>query len=106
MQKDTLKDWIALQPGGRAWLAEQLGVSLGSVNNYCAGRPIPRRVAVAVEKLMADALKKENDFRVPFTADEFMLMQVGGYDDTTDFARAAISQKARELGKSHRRHDG
>lgn len=110
---DSLRNWIAARTGGRERLAEELRVSVGTIHNWCSKAKIPERAATQLRSLMmADALPGAN-ITVPLTAEEFAILEhachIGGYADITDFARAAIKARARELNQdaigSHRLND-
>lgn len=101
IENEALNNWVSARDGGRRRLATELGVSLGTINNWCSNRPIPPRAENQIRALMmADALPQSH-ITVPFTAEEFAeiehAVRADGYTDTTDFARDAIKTRARAI---------
>ena len=59
--KNDIKAWLKQIGQNRKWLAAQLGISLGSVNNYLSNNEqIPDRVYRLISFLMANS--KEPDY--------------------------------------------
>ena len=56
MTKNDIKSWLRAHKKTRAWLASQLGVSLGSINNYLSTKqPIPERSMRLIVSILTDS---------------------------------------------------
>lgn len=54
--KEEIDAWLKKEGKNRQWLAEQCGVSYGSVNNWMSiNRPIPAKALIIIDKLMEQA---------------------------------------------------
>lgn len=100
-EKEKFKQWLSSKKNGRQWLADQCGVKKPTVEGWCSNREIPGPSRVIIETLMQADLLPKSHVTVPFTGEEFALIQhalsVGQYTDVTDFARAALKEKAKQL---------
>lgn len=71
MDKDTLKGWLTTEGKDRHWLATQLGVSKGTVDQWFS-RGFPEWAIKSIERITnpADA-KPGGNLEVTFSAEEF-----------------------------------
>lgn len=101
MTNKDLKAWLAPKPKGREWLATECHVHKSTVDGWCSTRRIPGPAQQIIQTLMIAEALPQSHITVPFTSDEFSLIehatQLGRYDDTTDFARDAIKARARQI---------
>lgn len=109
---DRLLSLIQGKPEQRLALANHCGVSIGTVNNWLATRPIPDRKIPLLHSFIEAHSKSPTILNVPFTLDEIALIQDathrGRFDDMADFGRVAIKEKARAImdKESSRTTDG
>jgi Arc/MetJ-type ribon-helix-helix transcriptional regulator len=109
---DRLISLIQGKPEQRMALANHCGVSIGTVNNWLATRPIPDRKIPLIHSFIEANSKSANIVNVPFTIDEIAMIQDathrGRFDDMADFGRAAMKEKARAImdKESSRTTDG
>lgn len=54
-KKDEIKEWLRKTNRSRAWLGDECGVKLGTVNNWlCTQANIPHATRALIARMMAD----------------------------------------------------
>jgi len=103
MNAETIKEWLKNEGRDRTWLAEQIGYTKGSVNNWLsAGRAIPEPAKKLIDLLMQGRSSNLNDpFHVTFTAGEFeeieQARQLVGAPTRPEFYHDAVMEKAEAI---------
>jgi len=100
MDKDKVRDWLATISKDRAWLAQQLGTSEGTVNNWFSKVGFKGRALTQIKALM-DPADKTAGLEVSFTASEWreieQAMAATGYKNRSQFYQDAIIEKAKQI---------
>lgn len=96
--------WLNEVGKSREWLAQQIGVSVTTVNGWfsqASGRPIPLPTDRLIEKLMQDTHLGEPRFTIPESNRIRKAMQAAGYVSFCDFARDAVKSSADQILTTH-----
>lgn len=110
LTKIQIRDWLNEHGRDRDWLAEQCGVSKGTVDQWFAGRGFSDSALAAIDKLMQlDEMSARTESSpdetglIKFTTAEFELLEKAraavGNPPRTQFYRDAILQYIEELSK-------
>jgi hypothetical protein len=98
-----IRDWLAsLAPmmgekKPREWLAKQLRVSLGTVNGWFSGRPIPEPTVALIQHLMRSEYFREPRFTVTEAMAITRAVESLNYQNFAEFARDVIMEKISNL---------
>lgn len=102
MTTDEIRDWLDSTGRDRFWLAEQIGSTKGTVDQWFSKRGFPEYAVKIIERLQSDAgTTTDPDVAlVTFTLAEFeeidRARRLAGYLTRREFYRDAIIEKARE----------
>lgn len=96
----AIAEWLLQIGKDRSWLAQEIGVSIGTVNGWFSegsNRPIPKPTANLIENLM-----RSTDLGEPtFTFQESLLiqraMQQADYTAFVDFAHDAVVNESQRI---------
>ena len=94
---ERVSEWLELIGKSREWLAEQIGVSVGTVNGwYSPGskRPIPKPNIKLMEHLIQDNELGDPKFTFPETLVIQRAMKAADYISFPEFAHDAVIAKA------------
>jgi len=99
MRKDKIKSWLADNQKDRAWLAEEIGVSKGTVDQWFS-KGFPEWAVKAIERLGEQPLD-DAGLEVAFTAAEFELIEaarlLSAHPTRSAFYHTAIMQFTDEI---------
>lgn len=99
-RKLKISTWLGEIGKSRDWLAEQLGVSITTVNGWfspASERPIPIPTNRLIDKLMQDIPMGEPRFTIPECDRIKKAMQSAGYVSFCEFARDAVKSRAETI---------
>jgi hypothetical protein len=97
---ERVSEWLDLIGKSREWLAEQIGVSVGTVNGwYSPGskRPIPKPNIKLMEHLIQDNELGDPKFTFPETLVIQRAMKAADYISFPEFAHDAVIAKANAI---------
>lgn len=97
MTSETVEAWLKAVKRDRQWLADELGTSKRTVDNWLSeGRPIPETSQRFIARLMADVVA----VRPKYTPKQFSLieqaMRAQGYDDIETYVVDTVLRVAEE----------
>jgi kynurenine formamidase len=99
MTKDEIKNWLAEGKRGRAWLAQEIGVSKGTVDQWFS-KGFPEWAVKAIERMGEQPLDACG-LDVAFTAAEFELIEaarlLSAHPTRSAFYHTAIMQFTDEI---------
>lgn len=97
LTNDTVDAWLASIGKERPWLAEQIGISLGTLYNQFS-HGFTKRTLKELARLMNPLGNKASGLELTFTHDEFMeiteAMRLSGYTRHSEFYHDAIVERA------------
>jgi hypothetical protein len=95
MDETEIRKWVDVDERGRAWLADQLAVSKGTVNNWFS-LGFPPRVRRAITRLAQRAGSDTGSLAVTFTDAQFdrieLARRIGGYPTRAALYKEAIEE--------------
>lgn len=95
MDKDKIKGWLTTESKDRQWLADQLGCSKGTVDQWFS-RGFPDWALKSIERLMNPAGSNTGGIEVAFTASEFERIEEArkllGLATRKDYYQTAITE--------------
>jgi len=99
MTKDELKNWLANNQKDRAWLAQEIGVSKGTVDQWFS-KGFPEWAIMAIKRMREQPLD-DAGLDVAFTAAEFELIEaariLSAHPTRSAFYHTAIMQFTDEI---------
>jgi hypothetical protein len=99
MTKDELKNWLANNQKDRAWLAQEIGVSKGTVDQWFS-KGFPEWAIMAIKRMSEQPLD-DAGLDVAFTAAEFELIEaarlLSAHPTRSAFYHTAIMQFTDEI---------
>lgn len=105
MKKDEIRYWLISQKRDRAWLAAQIGVSKGTIDQWFS-KGFPDWAQKSIARLMNPLQHKASGLELVFTHDEWMeitqAMKIIGHVRHSDFYHYAITEKAAEIIAANR----
>lgn len=103
---DTVDDWLASIGKDRPWLAEQIGIRLGTLYNQFS-HGFTKRTLKELARLMNPLGNKASGLELVFNHDEFMeierAMKTAGYNRHAEFYHDAITDRARDINAHDKR---
>jgi len=96
----AISAWLDDKGKKREWLADQLGVSVTTVNGWfskASGRPIPVPTDRLIDRIMQDEQLGEPRFSIPESNQILKAMESAGYVSFQDFARDAVKDSAEKI---------
>ncbi len=100
MDAESIKAWLAQTGHHRRWLAEQIGCTYLTLNQWFS-KGFPEWAQKSINRLMNPLQNKASGLEFVFTHDEWMeitqAMKIGGYVKHSDFYHDAITEKAADL---------
>ncbi len=101
----SLKDWLDTIEKDRHWLADELGVSKRTVDNWFTENKFP----LFAEKHIARIRAAERSPKIRFSEDEWELIEraraLSGYDSRDEFFTSVLTAHAEKVVSDHSKED-
>lgn len=95
MDKKEIKDWLSRMGKDRAWLAEQIGCTIGTLNQWFSKMGFPEWALKSIQRLM-NPEKGTAGLEVTFTSAEFERIErareLSGHSTRAEYYQTAITE--------------
>jgi len=96
MDKEEIKDWLSKTGKDRTWLADQIGCTPGTLNQWFSKLGFPEWACKSLQRLMNPTGGSSTALEVSFTASEFERIEAArkllGLPSRKDYYETAISE--------------
>lgn len=96
MDKEEIKDWLSKTGKDRTWLADQIGCTPGTLNQWFSKLGFPEWAIKSLQRLMNPTGGSSTALEVSFTASEFERIEAArkllGLPSRKDYYETAISE--------------